>query len=121
MRTLCEGWPEGLVGPEQTWAPLDLGPDYPPVEIFVSTDWGCPEPPGVHWHTGGGEIMLRAEGQVYRATARGWAVLHAWETPVVLLSRHGGYCGGAGYQPCFEAVTWSDGTWLSVGPPDAHE
>lgn len=118
MRATCASSSDDLIGPEQTWAPLDLGPDMPPTYIFVSTEWGCPEPPGMFWHTGGGEIMLRAEGVVFQATARGWTVINLWETPVVLLSRHGGYCDGAGYQPCFEAVTWSEGRWLTVGPPD---
>lgn len=114
MRAACAGHPGGLRGPGQTWAPLDLGPGGPAAEIFVSTDWGCPEPPGFFWHTGGGTILLRAEGQVFRATARGWTVAQVLNVGVVILSRHGTDCGGAGYQPCFEAVSWSDGRWLSV-------
>ena len=42
-----------------------------------------------------------------------WMV-HAWrlvewgEHTILLLAEHGSQCGGFGYQPCFEAVTWSD-------------
>jgi len=121
MRQTCTAAGLALQGPQTVWAPLDLGPAGPDARIFVSTDWGCPEPPGVFWHTGGGEVILRAEGQYFRATARGWGVLEFNQTPVIMLSRHGTFCDGAGYQPCLEAVTWSDGRWLSVRPQTEAE
>jgi len=119
MREICAENGETLIGPDQVWLPLDLGPDAPGAQVFASPDWGCSATPGLFWHTGGGEVMFRVEGEVYQATARGWTVIEVWDLPVILLSRHGSFCMGAGYQPCFEALVWSDGRWQTMAghPP----
>ncbi len=46
--------------------------------------------------------------------AEGWRMTDWDGLPILLIARDGGWCGGAGSQLCFEAVTWGQGQILSV-------
>ncbi len=40
-----------------------------------------------------------------------------WEgATLILLALHGSECGGAGVDPCFEALTWGANSFVSVRP-----
>lgn len=136
MREICA--PGALTGPAEPYQPVPLALDGTEIALFDQTDWGCVGMPGLFRHTGGGDVILRAvlsasaletvqdsdagsppEGTRYRHfVARGWQLTEMNGLPVLLLARHGGYCGNAGYMPCIEAVTWTDGVFLSVGVED---
>jgi hypothetical protein len=40
--------------------------------------------------------------------AQAWQLVEWGEHTILLLAEHGSQCGGLGYQPCFEAIVWSD-------------
>ena len=40
--------------------------------------------------------------------AQAWRLIDWGEHAILLLAQHGTQCGGLGYQPCFEAIVWSD-------------
>ena len=46
--------------------------------------------------------------------AQAWRLVEWGEQVVLLLAEHGSQCDGYGYQPCFEAVAWSDDGAMTV-------
>ena len=46
--------------------------------------------------------------------AQAWRLVDWGEHTVLLLAEHGSRCGGYGYQPCFEAIAWSDDGAMTV-------
>lgn len=139
MRATCDGAP--LQEPDQRFHTLPLAEDGTEILLFDQTEWDCPGMPGLFRHTGGGEVILRArlspqalearqargqdaphDGVIhYRTSARGWQMIDLRGLPILLLARHGSYCDGAGYMPCVEALTWTDGMFLTVGSGDEGE
>ncbi|OYU38325.1 MAG: hypothetical protein CFE33_15740 [Pseudorhodobacter sp. PARRP1] len=68
--------------------------------------------------TGGSQLSLVVEGKRLDYFAQEWKVI-AWnKAPVLLLWLNGGECGGAGADPCIEALVWSDynHAFMSVRP-----
>jgi hypothetical protein len=70
-------------------------------------------------YCGSGGCMLHAivDDESWRFQAEGWQMIEWHERPILLIARDGGWCGGAGAQLCYEAVTWSNGDMLTVMPP----
>ena len=46
----------------------------------------------------------------------GWRLVEWGPDQVLLIGRDGGWFGGAGAEVCYEALLWSNGTILTVGP-----
>ena len=46
--------------------------------------------------------------------AQAWRLVDWGDNKILLLAEHGSRCGGFGYQPCFEAIAWSDEGPMSV-------
>ncbi|GLS88763.1 hypothetical protein GCM10010873_37370 [Cypionkella aquatica] len=68
--------------------------------------------------TGGSQLSLIVAGKRQDFFAQEWKVI-AWNNaPVLLLWLNGGECGGAGADPCIEALVWSDfnKAFMSVRP-----
>jgi hypothetical protein len=55
--------------------------------------------------------------QSWSFQAEGWRMIEWDGRPILLIMRDGGWCGGAGAQICYEAVSWSHGQMLTVMPP----
>ena len=49
-------------------------------------------------------------------SCKGWDTANWAGSTLILLALHGGECGGAGVDPCFEALTWGANAFVSVRP-----
>ena len=58
--------------------------------------------------TGGSQLhaIVKDRHDVWMAHA--WRLVEWGDHTILLLAEHGSQCGGLGYEPCFEAVVWSD-------------
>jgi len=57
---------------------------------------------------GGARLHAIVAGRHDVWMAQAWRVVEWGEHKILLLAEHGSRCGGFGYQPCFEAIAWSD-------------
>ena len=66
-------------------------------------------------------INLIIDGSVRAWQATGWKLIDWGQDRILLIGRDGGWCGGAGAEVCYEAIVWSNGKILTVGPaPEAR-
>jgi hypothetical protein len=66
--------------------------------------------------TGGSVVHFLANGTETSYLVKDWDTAN-WEgATLILLALHGGECGGAGVDPCFEALTWGANRFVSVRP-----
>ncbi len=66
--------------------------------------------------TGGSMVHFLAEGSETARLVKGWDTANWNGNLLILLALHGGDCGGAGVDPCFEALTWGANSFVSVRP-----
>ncbi|MDB5666691.1 hypothetical protein [Cypionkella sp.] len=108
--------------PEGTVARVDLTGDGIVEFIVDASKFVCSTSASYWGGTGGSQLSLVIDGKRMDYFAQEWKVV-AWnEAPVLLLWLNGGECGGAGADPCIEALVWSDfnKAFMSVRP-DASE
>lgn len=66
--------------------------------------------------TGGSMVHFIVDGAEQSFLVKDWDTAN-WEgATLILLALHGGECGGAGVDPCFEALTWGANSFVSVRP-----
>ena len=61
-------------------------------------------------------LNLIVDGTVQAWQATGWRLVEWGPDQILLIGRDGGWCGGAGAEVCYEALIWSNGNILTVGP-----
>ena len=67
-------------------------------------------------------LNLVVDGSVRAWQATGWQMIEWGPDTILLIGRDGGWCGGAGAEVCYEALVWSNGQVLTVGPkPELRE
>jgi hypothetical protein len=114
----CESVDNGQFAVEgPTAAEIDLTGDSVPEVIADEAMFSCTTSPGLYSGTGGSMLHAWVDGQRFDWLVKDWEVLDQGGTPVLLLRLSGGECSAAA-QPCFEALTWGDGRFLSVRTPD---
>ena len=90
----------------------------PPLDTVVDTsEFACSSMASAYCGTGGCALWTVVGDEVTEFQAEGWRMIDWSGRPILLIARDGGWCGGAGSQLCFEAVTWSAGQLLTVMPP----
>ncbi len=96
---------------------VDLDRDGTPDRIVDESAFSCSTARSLYCGTGGCMLHTIVGDAVHSFQAEGWR-LDEWSGHTILMiARDGGWCGGAGAQLCFEAVTWSGGEMLTVMPP----
>ncbi|MFK7978271.1 MAG: hypothetical protein AB8C02_19205 [Halioglobus sp.] len=85
-------------------------------ELVDESEYACSSVASLYCGTGGCMLNLIIDGTVRAWQATGWRLIEWGPDVVLLIGRDGGWCGGAGAEVCYEALVWSDGRILSVGP-----
>lgn len=85
-------------------------------ELVDESKFACSSAVSLYCGTGGCMLNLVIEGTVNTWQATGWRFIEWGPDRILLIGRDGGWCGVAGAEVCYEAIVWSDGKLLSVGP-----
>ncbi len=115
----CASYENGMFDRGEAVTEIELTSQFGSVkaELVDESAYSCSSAASYFCGTGGCMLNLVVEGQVMSWQATGWR-LETWgPDTILLLGRDGGWCGGAGAEVCYEALVWSAGKILSVGPP----
>ena len=94
--------------PAGTITEVDLTGDGKPEQVVDAAKFNCSTSASYWGGTGGSQLSLVVDGKRLDYFAQEWKVI-AWnKAPVLLLWLNGDECGGAGVDPCVEALVWSD-------------
>lgn len=86
-------------------------------ELVDESKYACSSAASLYCGTGGCMLNLIVDGTVRAWQATGWRLIEWGPDRILLIGRDGGWCGGAGAEVCYEALVWSNGKILTVGPP----
>lgn len=85
-------------------------------ELVDESHYACSTAASLYCGTGGCMLNLIVDGTVQSWQATGWRLVDWGPDRILLIGRDGGWCGGAGAEICYEALIWSNGRILTVGP-----
>ena len=87
-------------------------------ELVDESQYSCSSAASLYCGTGGCMLNLIVDGKISAWQATGWKLIDWGPDRILLIGRDGGWCGGAGAgaEVCYEAVVWSNGKVLTVGP-----
>ncbi len=85
-------------------------------ELVDESQYACSSAASLFCGTGGCMLNLIVDDEIRAWQATGWQLIDWGPDRILLIGRDGGWCGGAGAEVCYEAVVWSDGKILTVGP-----
>ena len=85
-------------------------------ELIDESKFACSSAASLYCGTGGCMLNLIVDGKISAWQATGWKLIEWGPDRILLVGRDGGWCGGAGAEVCYEAVVWSNGKFLTVGP-----
>ncbi len=112
----CAGFKNGVFDPRDAVTAIDLTGDGAPDALIDESAFACSTAASLYCGSGGCMLHAIVGDSVTSLQATGWRTLDWGPARILLVGRDGGWCGGAGSQVCFEALTWSDGRFLTVGP-----
>lgn len=113
----CASFEDGTFDAGDGVVPVDLDGDGTEDRIVDSAKFACSSAASMYCGTGGCMVHAVIGDRSWEFQAEGWRMIDWDGRPILLIARDGGWCGGAGSQLCFEAVTWSFGDMLTVMPP----
>ncbi|MEE4118459.1 MAG: hypothetical protein V2I65_05545 [Paracoccaceae bacterium] len=116
-RASCEGYGNGVFEAGDAVHEVDLDGDGAPDRVVDESAFACSSAASMYCGSGGCMLHAVVGETVASFQAEGWRMIDWDGRPILLVARDGGWCGGAGAQLCFEAVTWSMGQMLTVMPP----
>lgn len=91
-------------------------------ELIDESKYACSSAASMYCGSGGCMLNLVVDGVVRAWQSTGWQVIEWGPDTILLIGRDGGWCGGAGAEVCYEALVWSSGQVLTVGPaPELRE
>ena len=85
-------------------------------EMVDESAYACSSAASLFCGTGGCMLHVVVDGEVKSWQATGWRLIDWGPDRILLIGRDGGWCGGAGAEVCYEAIVWSNGKALTVGP-----
>ncbi len=88
-------------------------------ELVDESKYDCSTVASLYCGTGGCMLNLIVEGTVYAWQTTAWRLVEWGPDQILLIGRDGGWCGAASAEVCYEALIWSNGRFLSVGPAPA--
>lgn len=114
----CAEFEDGVFEPADAVTPIELTSQFGSVaaEIVDESKFQCSSAASMYCGSGGCALHLVADGTVSTWQATGWRMLDWGPDSILLIGRDGGWCGGSGAEVCYEAIVWSDGRVLTVGP-----
>ena len=115
-KSLCERLDSGRFDPGDSVQRLDLTGNGSPDSIVDESRFSCSSARSLYCGSGGCQLHAVVGDRSWSFQAEGWRVIEWGGRPILLIMRDGGWCGGAGTQTCYEAVSWSNGRMLTVMP-----
>lgn len=85
-------------------------------ELVDESQYACSSAASLYCGTGGCMLNLIVDGETMAWQATGWRLIDWGPDRILLIGRDGSWCGGAGAEVCYEALVWSNGKILTVGP-----
>ena len=85
-------------------------------ELVDESQYACSSAASLYCGTGGCMVNLIVDGETKAWQATGWRLIDWGPDRILLIGRDGSWCGGAGAEVCYEALVWSNGKILTVGP-----
>jgi hypothetical protein len=114
----CRAFENGKFDPGDAVTAIELRSQFGAVaaELVDESEYACSSAASLYCGTGGCMLNLVVEGEVRAWQATGWRLIDWGPDRILVIGRDGGWCGGAGAEVCYEALVWSNGRVLTVGP-----
>ncbi|RYH07588.1 hypothetical protein [Tropicimonas sp. IMCC6043] len=114
----CRSFENGEFDPGDALQQIELRSQFGAVkaELVDESKYSCSTAASLYCGSGGCMLNLIVDGSVMAWQATGWRLVDWGPDTILLIGRDGGWCGGAGAEVCYEALVWSNGKILSVGP-----
>ena len=114
----CRALDDGEFDPGNAVSQIELRSQFGSVqaELVDESAYACSSAASLFCGTGGCMLHVVVEGEVKSWQATGWKLIDWGPDRILLIGRDGGWCGGAGAEVCYEAIVWSNGKALTVGP-----
>lgn len=93
---------------------IDLNGDGMADTLVDTSRFSCSSSASLFAANGGSELHALVNGKTFSWQALGWRVVPWEDDTILLLARHGSYCGGYGYQRCYEAIAFSEDQATSI-------
>ncbi|MEZ5911744.1 MAG: hypothetical protein R3D84_05495 [Paracoccaceae bacterium] len=113
----CTDFENGTFAAGDAVTSVDLTGDDQPDTVIDSAKFTCSSAATMYCGTGGCSLYAVVGDQRYEWQALGWKLVDWAPDRILLIGRDGGWCGGAGFERCFEALNWSEGRFLTAMPP----
>ncbi len=114
----CSGFENGAFDAGDALSEIELRSQFGSVtaELLDESEYACSSAASLYCGSGGCMLNLIVDGAVQAWQATGWRLIDWGPDTILLIGRDGGWCGGAGAEVCYEALVWSNGAILTVGP-----
>jgi hypothetical protein len=114
----CQSFENGEFDAGNAVSVIELSSQFGTVEaeLVDESQFSCSSAASLYCGTGGCMLNLVLDGKISAWQATGWKLIEWGPDRILLIGRDGGWCGGAGAEVCYEAVVWSNGKFLTVGP-----
>lgn len=114
----CRAFNDGEFDPGEAVTQIELRSQFGSVqaELVDESEYACSSAASLYCGTGGCMLNLIVDGTIRAWQATGWRLIDWGPDSILLIGRDGGWCGGAGAEVCYEAIVWSNGKILTVGP-----
>lgn len=112
----CASFDDGEFRAGEAVLEVDLDGEEPLDRIVDESVFSCSSMASAYCGSGGCGLHAIVGDRMWSFQAEGWRMTDWDGRPILLVARDGAWCGGAGAQVCFEAVTWSFGEMLTVMP-----
>jgi len=114
----CRSFENGEFAAGDALTEIELGSQFgtAAAELVDESKYACSSAASLYCGTGGCMLNLIVDGAVRAWQATGWRLIEWGPDRILLIGRDGGWCGGAGAEVCYEALVWSNGRILTVGP-----
>lgn len=113
----CASFENGVLDATDAAIPTDLDGLEPVDTVIDLSRVSCSSAASMYCGSGGCSLFAVIGEASWEFQAEGWRMIDWDGRPILLIARDGGWCGGAGAQVCYEAVSWSGGAMMTVMPP----
>lgn len=118
-RTECASFDDGVLAIDFSYIDqsTDFDGDGLTDAIFDGAGLSCSTSASFSGGTGGTilSIFLSADGGTRQMQMQSYQILHSRRVPILLLALHGSACDRYGYQACFAAYSFIEGSFVAAG------
>jgi hypothetical protein len=114
----CSAFENGEFDAGHAFTTIELSSQFGTVEaeLVDESEFACSSAASLYCGTGGCMLNVIIGDTVSAWQVTGWRLIDWGPDRILLIGRDGGWCGGAGAEVCYEALVWSNGKVLTVGP-----